>query len=555
MSQIGTEMRRADGIGPGAFPGGSAGIAFAFVLLLAGIIGLQCAVSAYSGEFMSDANSHYVSGSMIHDFLLGGPFRNPVGFLVDFHSHYPLVDIGHWPPLYYVIEAGWMLPFSASRTSMLVLSATVTALTALLLYWDLGRRIGLLAGLFAAIAFITAPLVEAASSTLMLDVPVALFCVAAMLAFARFMESGRARYSTAFGLFAVAALLVKGNAGCLALLPPVAILLGRRFDLLRVPAFWIPVPIVAVLAAPWYALTHARTEAGFRYAAGWNYISSAAVANSVFLLHTVGPLILALALIGLVRLCLSARGADALAVSAAGLLVGVVLFLLLIPAAITDRYMIPALPPVLILAAFAASWLAGRFLAGTASRRRRNEIVAFIILIVSAVPQALELPSLEVDHDGMTEAARQIWLARIPANASVLIATDPLAEGQAVADLAMRDPQRPSLFAVRGSRLLGGGGYNNSEYQPRFTTPAEVMAEIDRYSIPLILVRKRGDGSDWEHVAQLEAARESDPSRWELIYRDDRHGPEIQLFRLRDNVDKPADAAALKALSTPNALR
>lgn len=45
------------------------------------------------------------------------------------------------------------------------------------------------------------------------------------------------------------------------------------------------------------------------------------------------------------------------------------------------------------------------------------------------------------------------------------------------------DRSGPSLFAVRGSRLLGGGGYNNRDYLPRFATPAEVALEIDRYAI------------------------------------------------------------------------
>ncbi len=523
-----------------------------FLLLLAGIVGLQSAVSAYSAEFVTDANSHYVSGSMIHDYLLHGlwPFQNPVHFLIDFHSHYPLVDIGHWPPLYYGIEAVWMLIFSSSRASMLMLSAAVAAFTAVLLYAGLAPRFGRAAGLFAAAAFITAPLVQAADTTLMLDVPVALFCLAAALSYACYLETVQLRYSAAFGVIAAAALMIKGNAGCLALLPPFVLLLGRRFELLRCWSFWAPVPIVIMLAGPWYLVTGGRVEAGFRFAAGWDYLIAAAGSNPPVLLHSLGLLVALLALAGLVLLCLKGRGVDAVALSAGALLLAVLIFQLIVPAALEPRYVIPAIPPALILAAYAAS----RLLTSVPGSRPRNAVIAFGLLALSALPQTPELKN-DMDDSGIIGAAKAIWRAHIPGNPSVLIATDYQAEVQAVADLAMLDPARPSLYAIRGSRLLGGGGYNSEDYQPRFADPAEVMAEIDRYAIPLVLFRKRGDDDDWAHLDQVEAARALDPARWELIYRDAEHGPEILLFRLRGNVEQGADDAALKALSAPNALR
>ena len=79
---------------------------------------------------------------------------------------------------------------------------------------------------------------------------------------------------------------------------------------------------------------------------------------------------------------------------------------------------------------------------------------------------------------GFTKAAAQVWQQVDPHNPVALVVAGQIGEESAVAELAMHDPHCPSLFAIRGSRLLGGGGYNNSDYQPRFDTVAEVMAAI-----------------------------------------------------------------------------
>src|SRR5580704_6566646 len=79
-------------------------------------IGLQQLAGAFAATCGQDACGHYISGALIHDYLVAGRLGNPVHFLAHYHEHYPLVGIGHWPPLYYGIEALWMLLFSSSQT-------------------------------------------------------------------------------------------------------------------------------------------------------------------------------------------------------------------------------------------------------------------------------------------------------------------------------------------------------------------------------------------------------------------------------------------------------
>lgn len=518
-------------------------------------VGLQLHLHSYAADFGDDEASHYISGLMIHDYLRSGLGNSPIAFVKAFHSHYPLVGIGHWGPLYYGVEALWMLVFSPSLVAVLALSATVSAGLALGIYVFAGRLGGRLAGAFAAAAFVLSPLVQGAASELMLDLPIALLCFAAMAAYARYLESSAARYSVAFALCAAAAMLIKGNGACLALLPPLALLLSRRLDLLRRGSFWLPVPIVAVLVGPWYVVTYSLVAAGFRYHWGWDYVVEATVQNGGILLQSVGWPILVAALVGLVAALVRAArsGAGSARSAAAALLLAVWVFQSVVPAAIQARYLAPLLPPLLILAAdgirAASAWAQRR----SRWNARSIEAVLAVLLLAAILPAAMSVE--EKSRLGFMAAAPQVWQALPPGNRSVLVAADGQGEAAAIAALAMLDPARPSLFAVRGSRLLGGGGYNNQDYVPRFQTPQEAVAAIDDYAIPLVLYRANtATNADWLHLRQIADAQRLDPGHWDEIYRDVSVRPALSLYRLTGNDAKPADAGRLMALSAPSSL-
>ena len=531
--------------------------AFAFLIFLL-VASLQHLSGAFTAPFEIDEASHYISGLMIRDYIASGHFTNPLAYLVQYHSHYPLVGIGAWPPLYYLVEAIWMLMFSASRVSILLMSATTTSLLALLLFCSTRQRLCLAAALIAALGFASSPVVQESSRFMMLDVPVALFCFLAMAAYARYLDEDDWRWSVAFGVVAVAGLMTKGNAGCLALLPALVVLVGGRFDLLRKPSFWCPVPIVLVLAGPWYVLEAGRSEQGFRFSAGLHYWEVASIFNGAALYHAVGVLLLGLAMLGILRFVFRyGERVDAMKLCAAALVLSVFVFQLAVPVALQERYLIPAIAPLLIVALLEAKTICTSALkpgSATSSRDgQRGWAVILVLLALSLVPGALNIPRAQAD--GMRAAAQQVWRNAIARNPSVLIATDPPGEAEAIAEIAMDDPRRPSLFAVRGSRLLGGGGYNNGDYEPRFADPASVMQEIDRYAIPFVLFRSTGAPGEWTHLEQLKAVREMYPDRWQVVYEDREHQPETVLYRIVGNDAKSGDQKALSALSAPKALQ
>ena len=86
---------------------------------------LQALSGAYAVDFAGnpDEPAHYVTGVMVRDYLAAFPWQPPMTFARNFYSHYPIVAIGHWPPMFYVVQAAWTLPFGVSRLSVLLLMA------------------------------------------------------------------------------------------------------------------------------------------------------------------------------------------------------------------------------------------------------------------------------------------------------------------------------------------------------------------------------------------------------------------------------------------------
>ena len=110
--------------------------AFVFVLLLAAVLLLQVIGGAYSAALSGteDEAAHYVTGLLFRDYVASGLRTTPIEYAEDYYLHYPKVGIGHWPPVFYALQAVWTLPFGASRTSVLLLMAVIAAALAWSLY-------------------------------------------------------------------------------------------------------------------------------------------------------------------------------------------------------------------------------------------------------------------------------------------------------------------------------------------------------------------------------------------------------------------------------------
>ena len=52
-----------------------------------------------------------MTGLMVRDYIAAGFPDSPFRFAENYYLHYPKVAIGHWPPVFYSIQAAWMLIF------------------------------------------------------------------------------------------------------------------------------------------------------------------------------------------------------------------------------------------------------------------------------------------------------------------------------------------------------------------------------------------------------------------------------------------------------------
>ena len=270
----------------------------AFLLFSIAAVSLQALNAGYTSECARtyDEAGHFVTGLMMHDFVAGLEWSSPVDFAEEYYLHYPKVAIGHWPPVFYLVQGAWMLIFSASRISVLVLLALLTALVSASIYRVLEPRYGGVASVGGGLLFILLPLVQINSSTVMAEALVALLAFWAALSFGRFVDTEQPGWAAWFTFFSALTIMTKANGLALVFLPPLVLLMTGRYRLLRRPSFWVPAAVIALVCGPWYWYTFDMLKNG-PLAAGPT-IEYTIKAVPIFSMHFVETIGIGLALFG-----------------------------------------------------------------------------------------------------------------------------------------------------------------------------------------------------------------------------------------------------------------
>jgi 4-amino-4-deoxy-L-arabinose transferase-like glycosyltransferase len=182
--------------------------AVGLVLLAAAAVLLTTSPTDYD-FFNPDAPRHALNGAFVLDAVRDFPWRDPMGYAIDYYLRLPSLSIGFYPPLFYVVEA---LVFAVLGVSHFAAQAAV-ALFALLLGLTAYRLARLLftrvAALGAALMLLGAPEVASWSRQVMLDVPAYAVMLLAVLGFALYLRSGRERSLWLAVLAFAAALYIK----------------------------------------------------------------------------------------------------------------------------------------------------------------------------------------------------------------------------------------------------------------------------------------------------------------------------------------------------------
>jgi hypothetical protein len=490
------------------------------VLIYLVLLGVTLATSwhdgAFHGEFgdYPDEAAHYVTGLMFHDYLVSLHYLSPIKFAENYYIHYPKVAIGHWPPVFYLIQGIWELFFSASLPSLMILMAALTSLLALAIYQTIAKMFGHLLGIAAALSFVGLPLIQNHTTLVMADISLALFSFAAAVFFGRYLESEKSRDASWFGVCASMAILTKGSALALALLPAIAIPLSGKWHLLRKFSLWISAVIVFAMCGPWYWLTrHMQSGTWVQPSPTLSYSLSAA---GFFSLHFFKILGWPLAILALLGFAASLTDLSQFAerktfwASMTGLFVCYFVLSCVIPVGKEERYILPVIPAAL---AFAA---AGVSFAGSALPKWRFKpaLLSSIFLIAFIMtPFRFE----RAHSHGFAPIAQMLVSSSRFHDAVLLISSDADGEGMMISEVAMRE-KRPGHLILRASKALASGDWTSTHETSLFQTPEQVEDYLDSIPVSIVILDHSASlGNDQEYEQLLEQAIISHQKSWTLL--------------------------------------
>ena len=526
----------------------------ATVGIFASVIGIAAAGGYFESELAvtPDEGAHFVSGTLIFDYLRSGFHQAPLDFAIDYYQHYPKIGIGQWPPLFYVLQAAWYAVFGAQPWSLVLLTVAITATTASLLFQSIRSRHGIALSALVTALFLLNPLVRRWTVLANADMLLALVSLVAVLALIRFLNSGGTRDAAAWLVAIVIAVGVKWNGLALLLAPPLAIVLARDLALFRKRRVWLMLLAVAgtLLIIPFAAVGFGFTGFGSGAAsvAGFLAIAAHPFERLPFLkeaLHIVAPGVLGLAAIGTWHMVTPrvpvGREQQLVAAAAVGWIVAVLVFHVISPVTGESRYLLPCVVAAHLLCAEGAAllrlrwpdWRGGLVVGGAAAS----------LLLVD--PQAVVL------RYGYREAARLIPTHIDQQPAVVLIASDSVGESAFTAHRRAVDVGRES-FVLRGFTTLASDDWHGQSYQLRFTSPDEIRAYLQRIPVNFIVVDRQPQTASPAHLQLLMEALSERPAEFPvyqtLPFRIGRATVPDALVVYRNAVSTPASVQHLRSV-------
>jgi Dolichyl-phosphate-mannose-protein mannosyltransferase len=486
---------------------------FAKVFVISALLTLtwQWKGNAYQAEWSGDPDepAHYVTGLMVHDYIAHGLFSSPMAYAKRYYDFYPKVALGHWPPLFYVIQSAWTLIFTPSRVALLLLLATLGAL------W-LTAAFATINFLFptwmawASVVFLSATSdFQLSSRMVMAELPVAIFTLFALWSLARYLDRSGADWRDAawFSVASLAAVLTKGTGIALAPLPLLGAVLGRKYRILRSLSFWLPILLVAVLAAVWFlgapdALHQKVTTLGGFGLLRWYRIGDT-LQHWMLSLGIFGS---GLAAIGFLRkVWMVASGSEM-----SGLWTVTVIFLPVIvicrilfgPWEV--RHLLTTLPLLMLCLCEGLSWILTipRFriaILGIAAAA----LAATAVRSVATTPPKVHLGLDRVAHDLLSNPGYD--------RDRFLILSDSVGEGVFIAEVASHET-RPGHVVERGSKVLAEGSFGGDRIHLFFTTPEELMQFFEK--TPERIVVLDGIQSSLPFIELVREAIRKYPGRW-----------------------------------------
>lgn len=483
------------------------------IVFLAAVVALQLAAGA--ARYVPtdpDEPAHFVSGLAVRDYLASGLRTPPLEYGRNYYAHYPKLAIGNWPPVFYVLQGVWLLIFPVDPRSILALMTLLGTATAVIVQRALSRELAAGYGWLGGGVLLTLPPLAIYASSVMAELPLMFITTLALWSWARYLGSRKHLYALCFAAASAVAVLTKGNALYLLLLPVLTVLLWRQWWVLRSRLLWGAAVGFAAVAGPW-TWGHLDTVR-----AGWasssfvgEYVIEAAGYYLGYLASALGPVVAILVCGGACRAWKRPISAAPIFACSAALIVAVILFHAFVPSGATRRHLIVAYPAVAILAGLGAHE-AVRALSRFGVRPRAAALgVGFAIVIVLIVrPHRLPERKLQAfAHAAALVSAGSDHSAGVVS----LIVSDALGEGIYIQQIALRDTRRPRDVVWRGSKLLASATWGGTDYRLRAESSGELITLLDEAGIRSLVLDRTAPS---QHAALLARTIEALPEQFVL---------------------------------------
>ena len=243
---------------------------------------------------------------MVRDWLVSGQWFAPLEFARNYYDHYPFFAVGYWPPLFSVVTGLWLLAAGVGRSQALLIPAVFAAGTGWLVFHFVRQRLGMVVGLCAGALYLSLPAVRQWMCAVMADHMTAFLSISVAACLLHYLKQPVLWNGIFCGVACGCAILSKYSAAYTLALPFLAVLLLRRFELLKKPSLLVQPFVVALIVGPWALWTRGLASFGLPSERG-AFAGNRAASFVLVTFEIFPPALMAVVVLGLIVLLIRPR--------------------------------------------------------------------------------------------------------------------------------------------------------------------------------------------------------------------------------------------------------
>jgi hypothetical protein len=226
-------------------------------ILLSGVIVILAVLTLRGitrGEFNVnvDESYHAFTGCYFADLIRSHPFTHPLRYTYEYYAHYPAIAVGHWPPLFYVVEGLAFILFGASVAVARLVVLGFALLGAVSWFFMVERFENDIIAAASTLVLIALPFILLYEKSVMLEIPTLALAIPSIYYWLVYLRDEKPAHLYVFAVLSGLALLTKENAIFIAPFCLLTLAASRNWRLLGQRSLYLALGIVLLIAAPFY---------------------------------------------------------------------------------------------------------------------------------------------------------------------------------------------------------------------------------------------------------------------------------------------------------------